>query len=158
MQKSCVFSLNLTHVSSAAIVSYKIILGPDTVWIKHIACHVICGQGLPKTSISISFVLLFVCCKAQSCFFFFFFAFLPPKTSGISIKERRESGQMDGVERDASPQTSNLPSGMCKSRLRIMLNSAALTDLYSVSLCSEGSRGREYVNLLQQFIMGIGLI
>lgn len=113
-------------------------------------------RASPKPSISISFVLLFVCCKAQSCFFFF--AFLPPKTSGISIKERQESGQMDGVERDASPQTSNLPSGMCKSRLRIMLNSAALTDLYSVSLCSEGSRGREYVNLLQQFIMGIGLI
>lgn len=91
-------------------------------------------------------------------FLFFFFVFLPPKTSGISIKERQESGQMDGVEHDASPQTSNLPSGMCKSRLCIMLNSAALTDLYSTSLCSEGSRGREYVNVLQQFIMGISLI
>lgn len=39
-----------------------------------------------------------------------------------------------------------------------MLNSAALTDLYSASLCFEGSRGREYVNVLQQFIMGISLV
>lgn len=64
---------------------------------------------------------------------------------------------MDGVEHDASPQTSNLPSGMCKSRLCIMLNSAALTDLYSASLCFVGSRGREYVNVLQRYIMGISL-
>lgn len=39
-----------------------------------------------------------------------------------------------------------------------MLNSAALTDLYSASLCFEGSRGREYVNVLQQFIIGISLV
>lgn len=119
------------------------------------SCHLWTG---PPPKPAFPFLLCFCLCVAKLKVVFFFFAFLPPKTSGISIKERRESGQMDGVERDASPQTSNLPSGMCKSRLRIMLNSAALTDLYSVSLCSEGSRGREYVNLLQQFIMGIGLI
>lgn len=78
----------------------------------------------PKANICVSFVLMFVCCKAQSRDFFFssphlFLSFLPPKTSGISIKERQGSGQMDGAEHDASPQTSNLPSGMCKSRLCI---------------------------------------
>lgn len=77
----------------------------------------------PKANICVSFVLMFVCCKAQSRVFFFsshlFLSFLPPKTSGISIKERQGSGQMDGAEHDASPQTSNLPSGMCKSRLCI---------------------------------------
>lgn len=79
----------------------------------------------PKANICVSFVLMFVCCKAQSRDFFFFsssffvFFFVPPKTSGISIKERQGSGQMDGAEHDASPQTSNLPSGMCKSRLCI---------------------------------------
>lgn len=120
---------HMLRASCAGIVSCKLILGPDSALDPNRTNVFHClRRASPKANVEVSFVLLFVCSKARNFH----------RQDRTDLHQRGAGEWMNGAEcvwcSSASPQSYNLPSGMCKSRLCIC-STLQLWQIYTARAC-----------------------